>query len=117
MISKKKYPEPEMKHVELSDEQKIKIDKIAEEFKRSLLNGFDPTFDRKEIESEMKKIKREDEISQSNISYSKGYKGPSEEQLLERKLKREWALKFHELNTGKRLDNWISFDEWLKTNQ
>jgi len=40
------------------------------------------------------------------------YQSTNEEYLIEKELRRQWALEVHDKYTGKRLDNWLSFEEW-----
>jgi hypothetical protein len=40
------------------------------------------------------------------------YQSTSEEYLIEKELRRRWALEVHDKYTGKRLENWLSFEEW-----
>jgi len=40
------------------------------------------------------------------------YTPPDKEYLIEKELRRRWALEVHDKYTGKRLDNWMSFEEW-----
>jgi len=35
------------------------------------------------------------------------------EKTIIKKLRKEWAMAVHDLHTGHRLDNWISFEEWI----
>ena len=43
---------------------------------------------------------------------SLGYVPPNKEYLIEKELKRRYYLECYDKNTGKPLDNWMSFDEW-----
>jgi len=46
-------------------------------------------------------------------SMSAGMAFTSREDLTMHKLRKEWAMAVHDLHTGHRLDNWISFEEWI----
>ena len=41
------------------------------------------------------------------------YPSTSKEKLIDKELKRQWANEVHDKYTGKRLENWLAYEEWI----
>lgn len=68
------------------------------------------------VDTEIEKIRYEDKQKQKRVGASNGYKPPGEDYVKTAELKRQWAKENHDLYTGKPLDGWISFEEWMVGN-
>ena len=104
---------PEAPRVLLSDEEKERIDQLANQFKSSLVGNFRPEY--KDIQKEIDEIKLEDlEKQEGRVSDAKklGYIPPNKEYVIEKELKRRYYIECYDKYTGKPLDNWMSFEEW-----
>jgi len=103
----------ESPRVELSEAEKERIDQLANQFKMSLMGNFRPEY--KDLQKEIDDLKLEDiERQDGKVSETKklGYVPPNKEYLIEKELRRQWALEVHDKYTGKPLENWLSFEEW-----
>jgi hypothetical protein len=58
-------------------------------------------------------IKENGQRKPKKVSYSSGWVQPSEEDVVMSELKRRWMLANFDPITGKELDGFISFDEWI----
>jgi len=104
----------ESPRIDLSEEEKERIDQLANKFKMSLMGNFRPEY--KDLQKEIDDLKLEDlERQDGKVSESKkiGYTPPDKEYLIEKELKRKYYLECYDKITGKPLDNWLSFEEWV----
>jgi hypothetical protein len=100
-------PEPEPMHQHTPEELE-RIDKLAQEYLAQLAGAFQPSF--KGIEKDMEAIKRQDK--QRVEMKGSGYL-PSSEKVMMSELRRVWMLENFDPMTGKKNDNYLSFDEWI----
>jgi hypothetical protein len=101
-------PEPEPMR-ELTPEESARIDELANQFKAQLIGNFQPSF--KGIEKDMEAIKRQDR--QRVEMKGSGYL-PSSEKVMMSELRRVWMLENFDPMTGKKNDNYLSFEEWIR---
>jgi hypothetical protein len=59
-------------------------------------------------------IKENGQRKPKKVSYSSGWVQPSQEDVVMAELKRRWMLANFDPITGKELDGFISFDEWIR---
>jgi hypothetical protein len=100
-------PEPNPMHQHTPEELE-RIDKLAQEYLAQLAGAFQPSF--KGIEKDMEAIKRQDR--QRVEMKGSGYL-PSSEKVMMSELRRVWMLENFDPMTGKKNDNFLSFDEWI----
>ena len=93
---------------ELTPEESARIDELANQFKAQLLGNFQPEF--KGIEKDMEAIKREDKarVEMKGSGYI-----PSSEKVVMNELRRRWMLDNFDAMTGKKLDTYLSYEEWI----
>jgi len=78
---------------------------MIQEFKNKLLEGVKPV---PQISDE--DIKANGQLRPQAVKRA----STNKEYLIEKQLRKQWALEVHDKYTGKRLDNWISFEEYIK---
>jgi hypothetical protein len=103
----------EAPRIDLSDDEKERIDQLANKFKMSLMGNFRPEY--KDLQKEIDDLKIEDferQEGKHSTAKSLGYVPPSKEYLIEKELKRKYYLECYDKHTGKPLENWMSFEEW-----
>lgn len=101
-----------------AEESQIMNEAVSELIVRateSLTNEQQKEFDRKAMlrdkiigslsDEEVKKEGQEKPIR-------KPYTPPTAEEIKEKELRRQWGLENHDLHTGTKLPNWITFEEW-----
>lgn len=104
LAKNKLYEKPEPNAIERPD-----IDKLLDEFKETLRNSrvqSMPTLTPEEIRAEGK--------STPPKKQAICYPSTNPEDVILHDKKIEWSRTYHDLYTGKPLDNWISFEEFLK---
>jgi hypothetical protein len=59
-------------------------------------------------------IKENGQRKPKKVSYSSGWVQPSQEEVVMLELRRRWMLANFDQNTGKELEGFLSFDEWIR---
>jgi len=59
-------------------------------------------------------IKEQSKERIKHQSVSAGHLVTTKEEIIIKEMRRKWMLECYDLHTGKPLDNWLSFDEWIK---
>lgn len=96
---------------DLTDDEKKRIDQLAEQFKKSLVGDFRPAYH--DLQKEIDDLKLEDlERQEGKHAASTGYIAPGAEYLAEKELKRKWMLECFDLHTGKPNEKWMSWEEY-----
>lgn len=100
-------PDAEPMHQHTPEELE-RIDKLAKEYLAQLAGAFQPSF--KGIEKDMESIKREDKarVEMKGSGYL-----PSSEKVVMNELRRRWMLDNFDAMTGKKLDTYLSYEEWI----
>jgi hypothetical protein len=59
-------------------------------------------------------IKENGQRKPRKVSHSSGWVQPSQEEVVMLELRRRWMLANFDQNTGKELEGFLSFDEWIR---
>jgi hypothetical protein len=68
----------------------------------------------KRHEAEIRSIVLTDEHKPKKVSHSAGFVQPSQEYFVMLELRRRWMIANFDQNTGKELEVFLSFDEWIR---